>query len=225
MRVCVASRSVMGFVLCGLASLAVCAPSAGAEESSALGGTGGAPLESPLVVPEAQSLLGGQSVAAAEEASLASQEAVAARSASATAYEGLNAEQAAKLAEEAFPGLIDHPAGGPPQLPEGQTITGFVGADAAQVAGGGKHEVIESTVPMAVHSSSSGQWVAVNLGMIEAGGGFQPATPVVGVQIPKRLGEGVRLPGVGVSLTPVRRVRCPAGRVTGCHRRRDRAVR
>lgn len=203
MRVGVAWRSLVGCVLCGL-GLAVCVPSASAEGSVALGGTGGSPLESPLVLPESQSLLGGQGVGEAEEVRRDSPEAVAARSASARAFEGLSSAQAAKLAEETFPGLVDHLAGGPPQLPAGQTITGYLSDDAAQVdLGGGKHAVIESMAPIAVENSSSGRRVPVNLGLVEAGGGFQPATPVVGVQIPKRLGEGVRLPGVGVSLTPV----------------------
>jgi NHL repeat len=190
--------------LVGLALGAVYAGSASAEEATALGGTGSSPLESPLVVPEAQALLGGESVSDVEEARRISPEAIAARTASATAYEGLSAEQVAKQAEESFPGLIDHLAGGSPQLPAGQTITGYLSDDAAQVdLGGGRHALIESTAPIAVESSASGRRVPVNLGLVEAGGGFQPATPVVGVQIPKRLGEGVRLPGVGVSLTPV----------------------
>jgi streptogramin lyase len=190
---------------CALVGLALGAGSASAEESTALGGTGSSPLESPLVVPEAQqALLGGELVGDAEEARRLSPEAVAARIASATAYESLNAEQAAKLGEELFPGLIDHPAGGPPQLPAGQTITGYLTDNAAQVdLGGGKHAIVESTAPIAVESSSSGQRVPVDLDQVEAGSGFQPATPVVGLQIPKRLSEGVRLPGVGVSLTPV----------------------
>ncbi|MGA2162992.1 MAG: hypothetical protein ABSH36_00815 [Solirubrobacteraceae bacterium] len=190
--------------LVGLALGAGYAGSASAEESTVLGGTGSSPLESPLVVPEGQALLGGESVSDVEEARRLSPEAVAARTASATAYEGLNAEQAAKQAEESFPGLIDRLAGGSPQLPAGQTITDYLSDDAAQVdLGGGRHAVIESTAPIAVENSSSGQWVPVNLDPVEAGGGFQPATPVVGVQIPKRLGEGVRLKDTGVSLTPV----------------------
>jgi hypothetical protein len=189
---------------CALVGLALGAGSASAEESTGLGGTGSSPLESPLVVPEAQALLGGESVSDVEEARRMSPEAVAARTASATAYEGLSAEQAAKQAEESFPGLIDHAAGGPPQLPAGQTITGYLSDDAAQVdLGGGRHAMIESTAPIAVESASSGQRVPVNLDPVEAGGGFQPAAPVVGVQIPKRLAEGVRLRDTGVSLTPV----------------------
>ena len=165
--------------------------------------TGQSPLESPLVVPEAQSLLGGQGTTEAEEVRRNSPEAVLAREESQTKYEGLSAEEAVKLAGEVFPEVMDRPAGGLPQLPAGQTITGYPEDDAAQVDfGEGKRGVIESTEPIAVEGSSVKR-VPVDLGLVEAGGGFQPVTPVVGVLIPKRLSEGVGIPGIGVSLTPV----------------------
>jgi hypothetical protein len=41
---------------------------------------------------------------------------------------------------------------------------------------------------------SSGERVPVDLGLRDVRGAFEPVTPVVGVRIPKRLGEGV---GVG----------------------------
>jgi hypothetical protein len=118
----------VGFSLMGLA---LASPVAFAEGS--LGGTGGSPLESPLVVPEGLPLTGSQSVEDAEEARSASPEAVVARQESQTKYEGLGAEEAAKLVGEVFPGVVDHPAGGLPQLPEGRRITAFVDANAADV--------------------------------------------------------------------------------------------
>ncbi len=190
----------LGFCLMGLA---IALPVAFAEGSRALGGTGGSSLESPLVVPEAQLLLGGEGVSEAEEARRDSPEAVAAREASQAKYEGLSAEQAEKADGEAFPGLVDEPAGGPPKLPAGESVTGFPSDDVAQVdLGEGRRGVVESTVPMAV-DAGPGQRVPVDLGLAEVGGAFEPKTPVVGVRIPKRLGEGVQLPGVGVSLEPV----------------------
>ena len=184
-----------------LLALALGAGHASANGSSAADGTGALPLGSSLVIPGAPGE--SEQVRLQEQATLASPEAAAQRVASLTAFENLDAEQAEKIAGEAFPEVINDPAGGPPQLPAGQTITGYLSDDAAEVdLGGGKHAVIESTAPVAVESSS-GQRVPVNLGPIEAAGGFRPATPVVGLQIPKRLGEGVRLPGLGVSLTPV----------------------
>jgi hypothetical protein len=50
--------------------------------------------------------------------------------------------------------LIDEPAGGPPKLPAGESITSFPTVDTAQVdLGGGQHGVIESLVPIAVESA------------------------------------------------------------------------
>ena len=119
----VAWRLLLKFLVCLLAGFAACCATAAAEGSSALGGTDGSPLESPLVVPEARPLLGGEAVTNAEEARRASPEAVVVRQESQTEYEGLSAGEASKLAGEAFPGVVDHPAGGLPQLPEGQRIT------------------------------------------------------------------------------------------------------
>ncbi len=138
-----------------------------------------------------------------EKAKLANPEAITIREESRTKYEGLSSEQAAKLAGEAFPAVIDEPAGGPPKLPEGQHITAFPAGNVASVdLGEGKHGVVESLEPMAVEGSS-GQRVPIDLSLSEAGGAFHPTTPLVSVTIPKQLGEGVQIPAVGVSLTPV----------------------
>jgi hypothetical protein len=52
--------------------------------------------------------------------------AVAEREASRTKFSGLSTEQATKADGEAFPGVVDEPAGGPPKLPSGQSITGYL---------------------------------------------------------------------------------------------------
>ena len=186
-----------------VACLAVVPGVASAEGGSGSGGAGGSLLEGPLGSSESQSLLGGQAAREAEEVQRTSPEAVIARQESQTEYEGLGAEVAAKLAGEVFPGVVGHPAGGPPQLPEGQSITHFIGANAAQVGlAQGGHAVLESTGPIATESSP-GVWAPIDLGVSEVGGGFQVANPAVGVSIPKRLQEGVSLADSGVSLTPV----------------------
>ena len=185
-----------------LLSFALCAGSAFAEGSSELGGTGASPLESPLVVPEAQPLLGSESVGNAEEARLASPEAVAAREESQTEWEGLDVAEAAGLADHAFPGVIESPDGGL-QLPEGESVTEYPTDDAAEVRlSTGGRGVAESLAPIAVEVSPD-QRVPVDLGLVEASGAFEPLTPVVGVRIPKQLRDGVSLVGTGVSLTPV----------------------
>ena len=145
----------------------------------------------------------GEQMLAGRQAMLASPAMVAAREASRTKFEHLDTGQAARVAGEAFPGVIDRPAGGPPQLPAGQKITGYVTDNAAQLElPGGKHAVIESLEPIATQTAS-GHRVPIDLGLHANGGSFQPATAIVGVSIPKRLSDGVSLAGSGVSLTPV----------------------
>jgi RHS repeat-associated protein len=163
------------------------------ESSSALGG--------PLVV--AGSPMEGEQLRAQEQTKLASPEAVAAREASRTKFEKLNSGQAAKLAGEAFPAVVGEPAGGPPALPAGESIVSYPMDNTAQVdLPGGKHGVIESSVPIALETSP-GRRTPVDLGLSEAGSAFEAMKPVVGVRIPKRLAAGVALAGTGVSLTPV----------------------
>ncbi len=165
----------------------------GSGASSSLGG--------PLVTPGSPTQ--GEQAQAGEEAKLANPNAVAERKESQTKFENLNSEQASSLAVEIFPAVINNPAGGPPKLPAGESIVGYPIDNAAQVdLPEGKHGIIESLAPIAVETSP-GQRVPVDLGLSEVGGAFEPKTPVVGVRIPKRLGDGVSLGSTGVSLTPV----------------------
>jgi DNA-binding beta-propeller fold protein YncE len=164
-------------------------------------GEAGGSLSGVLVTPG--SPVEGEQLQAQAEAQRGNPDAGAEREASGTKFEGLNAEQAAKVAGEAFPGVIDEPAGGPPRLPAGQSIVGYPSDNVAQLdLGEGKRGVIESLAPMAIESAP-GQRTAVDLSLREAGDAFAPETPVVSVQIPKRLGDGVSLGSTGVSLTPV----------------------
>jgi RHS repeat-associated protein len=196
--------AVRRLVLCVLFCVGLGCWSAGASEAAS-GDTAAASgaFGSPLVVPAVQALDGGQQAQAQEEALRSSPEAVIAREVSSSAYEGLDAEQAGRVDVEAFPAVIDDPSGGPPSLAAGQRITGFPAANAASVElGGGARGVIESLAPMATENAA-GQLVPIDLGLQVQVGAFEPATPLVGVRIPKLLGGGVQLPALGVSLTPV----------------------
>lgn len=156
-----------------------------------------------MLVAGAVPLVGGEQPVLVEKAKLASPEAVTIREESHMKYANLNTEQATTVDGEAFPAVADEPAGGPPKLPVGQSITAYPSDNAAQVDfDDGEHGVIESLAPIALEASP-GQRVPVDLGLAETGGAFEPKTPVVGVRIPKRLDEGVALAGGGVSLTPV----------------------
>ena len=115
----------------------------------------------------------------------------------------MNAEKAVDLASEVFPKIVGDPAGGPPSLPAGQQITGYLSDSAALVnVGGGGQAVLESSEPIAMETSS-GQHTPLDLSLGDDGSSFRPVAPVVAVSISERLGDGVALPGVGVSLTPV----------------------
>jgi hypothetical protein len=187
-----------GLVLAGSGGVALGAASTG----GAGGSQQGLVLSSP-VVPSVQPLEEAQQAANARQEQWESPAAREARLLSRTKFEHLGLARAAQVAREAFPAVIDRPAGGPPQLPAGGRIADYASANAAQLdLPGGKHAVVESMEPMAV-GTSSGQLAPVDLGLTQAGGMFESVRPVVGVLIPRRLGDGVQLPEGGVSLTPV----------------------
>ncbi len=103
-----------------------------------------------LIVPGVQSPDAGaqQSTGTDRESSPAT------RMASRTRFEHLSSARAAKVAREAFPAIVERPAGGPPQVPAGGRITHYVADNAAQlVLPGGKHAVVESAQPMAIENS------------------------------------------------------------------------
>lgn len=191
------AKTVFQAVICCAMALALLPALALGAESSA-----GAMLGS-LVVPGVQLLDGSQQLRAAEAARWASPEARVARERSRTAYERLNANAAAKLAGEAFPGVVERPAGGIPQLSPGERILGYPTDRAAQVElAAGKYAVIDSTEPLATETSP-GHREPIDLSLEQSGGMFRPARSDLGVQIPKRLADGVQLTNIGVSLTPV----------------------
>ena len=181
------------------------APASGAspsESSSPAEGTGASPLEGRLLLPPGLPTIDAEQAEAERQAKLASPEAVAARKESELKYAGLNEGEAAKVAREAFPQVTEETVGGPPKLPAGETITHFPAANIAQVEGsGGKRSAIESTAPMAIQTAHG--LTPIELNLSEEGNAFVPKTPLVGVQIPKQLSEGVSLADTGVSLTPV----------------------
>jgi RHS repeat-associated protein len=168
-----------------------------------------------MVVPGVQSLDEDQQAREQSEAERASPVAVAERVASQTRYSGLTEAAAAKLAAKTFPGAIDAPAGGLQRLPGLRKVTGFPTDSAASVVlSGGKRGVVESLEPIAVSDGSGGR-VPIDLGLRGAPGGFVPRLPLVGVEIPRRAGDGVRLSGSGVSLVPLGGAGAPVGGAEG----------
>jgi streptogramin lyase len=194
-------RSLAACLLCCGVGLAAFSPAAFGESTPLSGEPGASPLGGPLLSPSG--LASSQEVAAAEQARLASPEAVRAREESTTKFAGLTPGQAATIDAETFPGIIKEPGGGPPELPAGEKITGFLTDTAAEVElGEGQHSVIESVAPMAVEASA-GNRVPVNLALHDGGNGFEPTTPATALFIPQHLNDGIALTATGVSLTPV----------------------
>ncbi len=159
------------------------------------------PLSTSLASPT--SPLASEQLQAEREAQLASPQAVAEREASRTKFSNLGPEQAVKTDAESFPALISERAGGPPKLPAGQSIAGYLSDYAASVdLADGQQALVESMAPMAIETPGGGH-MPVDLDLAEAGGAFEPKTPLVDIRIPKRLGDGVNLSDTEVSLTPV----------------------
>lgn len=194
-------RSLVACLLCCGAGLAAFSPAAFGESTPLSGEPGASQLGGPLLPPSG--LASSQEVAAAEQARLESPEAVKAREESTTKFAGLTAGQAATIDAETFPRIIKQPGGGPPELPAGEKITGFLTDTAVEVElGEGEHSVIESVAPMAVEASA-GNRVPVNLALHYGGNGFEPTTPATALFIPQHLNDGIALTATGVSLTPV----------------------
>jgi YD repeat-containing protein len=178
----------------------------GASDASATPVSHGVSLDSlagPLVVPQAQRLLGSEPELAAVEAQRDSPEAVVTRESSREAYENESPSQVVSTLDQAFPSLLSMPDGGPPQLSAGQRIVGFQSSTTAQVTlPEGQAGVLESSAPIAV-ASAPGHLTALDLGLSESGGVFAPTTPLIPVSLPRTLGEGAQIPSLGVSITPI----------------------
>ena len=122
---------------------------------------------------------------------------------SSQAFRELNAAEAAKVAAQVFPNILKSPDYGPPELAQGERITGYPEPNVAQLAiQGDEHAVIESAQPM-VTSDPSGKEVPVDLGLREQGGTIEPVTPLVPLEMPLKLMQGISLPSSGLTLTPV----------------------
>jgi streptogramin lyase len=177
-------------------------------------------LGDPLVVASVDRLVGGQQQQAARQARRSNPFAVAERMAAHVRFENLTPGRAASEARAAFPALIERLAGGVPRLTAGQRIVRYPTDHAAQVSlsSGRGTGVIESLAPIATRSFG-GRHVPLDLRLTHAGDRFEAVRPEVAVEVPRELAQGVSLPGVGVSLTPVNRHGSPlqasAGALTG----------
>ncbi|HST32804.1 MAG TPA: hypothetical protein VLJ80_04700 [Solirubrobacteraceae bacterium] len=205
-------------IVLGGSALAVAAQ--GAEPYAGETSRGVSRLSDQLVVASVDELVAGQQQQAAHEARRSNPYAVAERAAAHVRFENLTPGRAASEARAAFPDLMERPAGGVPRLTAGQRIVRYPTNHAAQVSlpNGKGVGVIESLAPIATRSSD-GRHVPLDLRLTDTGGQFEAVRPEVAVEVPKELSQGVSLPAVGVSLTPVNGHDSPleasAGALTG----------
>ncbi len=168
----------------------------------------------PLVLEDAEPLLGGEQVASQREARRMLPSAIGAREASRTQFERLTGARAAQLAAKAFPDLVRRQAGAPP-LARGERIIGYPSTHSASLLlPGGRHGVVESAEPLATEVSRRKR-VPLHLAVHPVAGGFEPSAAQVQVHIPGRLAEGISLPSLGVSLTPLGKQGSPAAGASG----------
>jgi len=170
------------------------------------------PVAGDLVPSGAEVLLGGEGAWEAREASLSSPEAASQREQSRTEYEGIGGPEAIALAESKFG--IENPGWTPPGSGEGGQITKYIGEDAAQErTAGGQHVLLASSVPLR-SAVGSGQLAPVSLGLVDRGGSFVPANPLVPVSISTSASGGVTFP-LGLNVAPVQAASGEASVVVG----------
>jgi DNA-binding beta-propeller fold protein YncE len=131
--------------------------------------------------------------------------AIAARERSRTEFAHLDAARAARVARQAFPAQVARRTAVLPSVPPRARITRFLSPRAAQLAlPGGKRVAIQSMRPMAVETSP-GHDSPVDLAVVSKRSGYGPARPAAGadVVIPRHAADGIALPQLGISLTPV----------------------
>jgi streptogramin lyase len=187
-----------------LVTLCVAVTSAAATKPSAPAGA--APtdpqLGNSLVVPSVDELLSGEQAQSARTARRSAPASIARRSASRAAFQGLSASAAISEAKHAFPGLLDSAAAGVPQLSSADRIVRYPTSHTAQISLPGQIGVIEAIQPIA-STSSSGAHVPFDLALDRHGDGYAPQRSPVALSVPSALSQGVQLPALGVSLTPV----------------------
>jgi YD repeat-containing protein len=175
----------------------------GEAATPVVGADGSSSLVGPLVVPGMQMLDGDQQGLNAEQAQRDSSAAFSARVRSRTQFAHVDTARAARVAREAFPGLVEKHDGGAPELPAGEQIVDYKTQNVAQLSlPDRRRAVVESIGPMAMRTSS-GKLQPIDLALKASGASFVPAASQVAVQIPKRLSSGVHDPQSDVSLTPV----------------------
>ena len=125
------------------------------------------------------------------------------RSESREAYRDLSKSEAIDVLEAEHEDVITSPSWRPLQLPEGYAVAEFLSPNAARIDAGPDKPgaILESSYPLRA-KTASGELAPVDTTIEEETGGFAAANPLVTVWIPENLEEGLRLPDIGLTLTP-----------------------
>jgi sugar lactone lactonase YvrE len=111
-------------------------------------------------------------------------------------HENLNRGQALELLESVFAVPLQAPVG----IYDDLDVERFLAPNVAVVPShGGSSELLLSSTPLG-SGSDSGGLEAVDLSLERSSGEVTPANPLVEVGIPQALGEGIELPGPGVTI-------------------------
>lgn len=161
-----------------------------------------AQLSSSLALGEAEWLVEGAQEAYVRQASHQSPSAYLRRWRSQLAYAHLSARAAIALSRSRFGRYLGAVEAGTPRIP-GARILKYTGEQAAEVVLHGHTRGLLATARPIAAPAGKGRFAPINLSITKVGGVFRPLRPAVAVQIPKRLGSGVKLASIGVSLTPV----------------------
>jgi RHS repeat-associated protein len=117
-------------------------------------------------------------------------------------FSGESAAQAASTVAEALPEVFGQPDGGL-RTPAGSRVSRFESEHSAEVElAGGKNALVESSAPLD-RETAPGQRQPIDLALHAAGSSFEPDLAATPLRIPAHLADGVQMPSLGVSLTPI----------------------
>jgi YD repeat-containing protein len=137
---------------------------------------------------------------AAEEEALEAPAAVQEREASRHAYEGLSAQQAEELLTTHFGAVLASLNRDPSRWLSNATLERPLGEGAANVTSEGDTQLLESSLPVQAENEA-GALEKVDLSLEKTNEGWEPANPLVEVEIGASVEEGIEVGGEGVTIT------------------------
>lgn len=191
----VKGNRLLALVLAAFFLLFVCVAAAAADSGSEQSGGSQATASMPL--PESQAEL--ESLAgSAQSVELASATNPAA--AEELPLSGLGRAQAEELFESVFPSVLEGPAQALDELEVEEFHSDYVAViappeDSAEASG-----LLSSTLPLRVENRAGGKEL-IDLGLESVEGHLEPENPLVPVEIPDELSEGISFPESGITIS------------------------